>query len=62
MADRVDIEERVVLGLDDLPIRVIAAGMSLELEVVLDHDEELTWALWWWNGDRLLAVFAAPTA
>lgn len=55
-------DERVVFGLDELPLRVIDPDTGLELEVVLDHEEELVWALWWWHGDRLLAVVAAPDA
>ena len=52
------VQEKMVLEDEIFPYR----ELPLELELVLDHEFELVWAIWWLDGDRLLVTYPAPEA
>ncbi len=54
-----EIREKVVLEEGILPA---TETLTLELEVVVDYEERLVWALWWLGGDTLLVTIPAPDA
>jgi hypothetical protein len=40
----------------------LTAGVPLELEVVVDAEEGLSWGVWWIRGSDLLLVLPVATA